>query len=48
MRIKSKKVCKQVRDQNVWKQVKDGEQGLLAIASYCRTKINPKAFASPL
>ena len=27
--IKSEKVCKQVRDQIVWKQVKDTVQGLL-------------------
>ena len=29
--MKSEKVCKQVRDQKVWKQVEDTAQGLLYI-----------------
>ena len=29
MGIESKKLCKQVRDQTVWKQVEDTAQGLL-------------------
>ena len=37
-----KKVCKQARDQIVWKQVEDTAQGLL------RMEINSKAFVIPI
>ena len=37
-----KKVCKQVRDQIVWKQVEDTAQGCY------KMEINSKAFAIPI
>ena len=39
-----KKLCKQDRNQIVWKKVEDTAQRLL----YCRMEINSKAFAIPI
>ena len=40
---KSKRLCKKVEDQKVWKQIEDG----MELNGCYRTKVNSKAFAIP-
>ena len=47
--IESDKICKQVRVQKVWKQVRD-QKSIETSSRFmiCRTKINSKAFVIPI